>query len=178
MISIHVYNESFDTKYKMYRLCIILLLLTNLLIPSQAAAWKLYDTDKDGLYLFGGSYTHYKNKDAYTGAAYLVSLEVIKPNDHLYGLALFNNSYDQFSQYLYYGKIFRFDNTLPGLRAKLTAGLIHGYKGEYKDNLLLNEELGVAPVIVPGIGYHKNQWGVDLVLLGNRGVLLGLGYEF
>ncbi|CAH1208284.1 sn-glycerol-3-phosphate transporter [Candidatus Nitrotoga sp. BS] len=162
----------------MDRFYTILLLMALLLISDKAAAWKLYDVDKDSLYLWGGTYTHFHNKDSYKGANILVSLEVIKPNDHLYGLALFNNSFDQFSQYLFYGKIFRLDETYPGLHAQLTGGLIHGYRGEYKDNLFLNKELGVAPVIVPGIGYQKNQWGFDLFLLGKQGVLMGVGYQF
>src|SRR5690606_37430414 len=139
----------------MVRLYTVLLIISSLLIMNKASAWKFYDTDRDSLYLWAGTYTHYNNKDTYSGGAWLVSLEVIKPNNHLYGLALFNNSFDQFSQYLFYGKMFNLNNIYPGLRAQLTAGLIHGYKGEYKDNLMFNEELGVAPVIVPGIGYQN-----------------------
>ena len=157
---------------------LLMMLLVCLASPGQVSAWEFYIPKNDDLYLWAGTYTHFNNKDTYSGGAWLVSLEVIKPNNHLYGLALFNNSFDQFSQYLFYGKMFNLDSTYPGLRAQLTAGLIHGYKGEYKDNLLFNEQLGVAPVIVPGIGYQKNQWGVDLFLLGKQGVLLGVGYQF
>ena len=152
-------------------------MITSLLISSQASAWKLYDTEHDDLYLSGGAYTHYSDSENYRGAPVLVSLEVYKPNDHFYGLALFNNSYSQFSQYVYYGKMFRFDNVYPGLHAKVSAGFIHGYKDEYEDNLFLNKQLGVAPAIVPGIGYHQNRWTFDLFALANKGVLLGIGYK-
>lgn len=154
------------------------LIIIGLLISSHAAAWQLYDADQDGLYLWGATYTHFSDSDDYKGANILVGLEVEKPNHHLYGLALFNNSYSQFSQYLFYGKVFEFDDTYPGLHAKITAGIIHGYRGKFEDNLILNKELGVAPVIVPGVGYQRERWGADLFLLANQGVLLALGYKF
>jgi len=148
-----------------------------LLVSSHLMAWKLYD-DNDTLYLWGGSYTHFKDDADYEGSPILASLEIKKPNNQLYGLALFNNSYGQFSQYLYLGKEYKFDDIYNGLRAKVSAGLIHGYKDEAEDNLFLNEELGVAPAIVPGIGYQRKRWGIDLYLLADKAILLGIGYQF
>lgn len=160
----------------MHFLFIISLLLTSLIMPGKAAAWTFYDADKDDIYLWGGTYTHFSNSDNYRGASWLLGVEVVKPNDHVYGMALFNNSFGQFSQYFFYGKVFRYKDT--NFHGKITAGLIHGYKGEHRDNLYFNEQLGVAPVLVPGIGYQKNRWGIDLYLLATQGLLLGMGYQF
>ncbi len=154
----------------------ILLLLYGLLMSGQVKAWDFYDDKKDDIYLWGGTYTHFSNSESYRGASWLLGVEVVKPNDHVYGVAVFNNSFGQFSQYFFYGKVFRYKNT--NFHGKITGGLIHGYKGEHRDNLYFNELLGVAPVIVPGIGYQKNRWGIDLYLLATQGLLLGVGYQF
>lgn len=160
----------------MYRLYIMLMLLISFFMSGKATAWEFYDSVDDDIYLWGGTYTHFSNSESYQGASLLVGIEVVKPNDHVYGLALFNNSFDQFSQYIFYGKIFRYKDT--NIHGKITAGLIHGYKGEHRDNLYFNKQLGVAPVIVPGIGYQKNRWGIDVYLLATQGLLLGIGYQF
>ena len=162
---------------KMNRALSLGLMVLALLVSSQIMAWKIYD-DNDTFYVMAGAYAHFEDDDDYEDAPILASIEIIKPNNHLYGLALFNNSYGQFSQYLYFGKIYKFDDVFNGLRAKVSAGLIHGYRGEFEDNLLLNEELGVAPAIVPGIGYQRKRWGIDLYLLGDQAIFLGIGYQF
>lgn len=155
---------------------IVILALLSLSVTNQAPAWEFYEAETDGIYLWGGTYTHFSHNDNYQGSSLLIGIEVVKPNDHVYGLALFDNSFDQFSQYIFYGKVFRFKDT--HFHGKLTAGLVHGYKGEHRDNLYFNEQLGVAPVIVPGIGYQKNHWSIDLYLLATEGLLLGIGYQF
>ena len=48
----------------------------------------------------------------------------------LFGLAVFKNSYGQPSQYIYWGQ--RWD-IKPWLYAKVTAGLLHGYKGKLQE---------------------------------------------
>lgn len=47
------------------------------------------------------------------------------------GLSLFNNSYGQFAQYLYLGKKFHPWESHPEVRIKLSAGVVHGYRGEH-----------------------------------------------
>lgn len=70
----------------------------------------------------------------------------------LAGGATFKNSYDQQTLYLYGGGRYDFDlseNTKA--YAKLTAGLLYGYRGEYKDKIPLNN-LGRCP------GYPASIW--------------------
>ena len=83
---------------------------------------------------------------------------------------MFNNSFNQFSQYLYGGKLWNFHGKWEGFNAKITAGLIHGYKGEFKDKIPNNGE-GIAPAIIPGIGYRKGRFGGNIYVLGISGLL-------
>jgi len=131
----------------------------------------------DHLYFQAGSYVHFHSDDDFAGNRLFASLEAIKSNNWLYGLALFNNSFDQFSQYLYGGKIFNFHGRLDGIHAKITAGLLHGYKGDFKDRVPYNNA-GVSPAVIPGIGYKDGRFGADAFLLGFSGVLFTVGMEF
>lgn len=90
------------------------------------------------------------------------------------GLALFQNSFGQFSQYLYGGLKWRPWKEEQALYLKLTAGLLHGYKGEYRDKIPLNGN-GVAPAIVPSVGYCWVRYCTEFVLLGGAGATITLG---
>lgn len=128
----------------------------------------------DHFYLQAGSYAHYTDSEDYTGTKLFTSIEGVKKNDWLYGLALFDNSFGQFSQYLYTGKTFNYHGQLEGFHTKLTAGFIHGYRGDYKDKIPLNN-LGIGPAIIPGVGYDNGKVGADLIMLGVAGVLFTVG---
>ena len=106
-----------------------------------------------------------------------VGLQLRKPNNSLWGLALFENSFGQFSQYLYYGKKFTIPRTGEHLYAKLTGGLLNGYDGEFDDRIPLND-LGVAPVILPVLGVEFGWFASEIVFLGNAGASLTVGVEF
>lgn len=154
------------------------LLVITLLLSCQLKAWELYDEEKDDFYIMAATYTHFNDSDDHEGPAVLGSIEIVKPNRHFYGIALFNNSFGQFSQYIFYGKEYRFDDTFQGLRAKVSGGAIFGYRDEHEDDLFLNEDLGFAPVILPSIGFQRKRLGIDLYLLADAGILLGIGYQF
>lgn len=128
-------------------------------------------------YAQAGTYTHFQSSDEHDGPNILASVEGIKSDNWLYGLALFDNSFGQFSQYLYTGKRWQLSGRFKHFHTKLTAGLIHGYRGEYKDKIPFNN-LGTAPAIVPGIGYDNNGYGADVILLGNSGLLFTVGKNF
>lgn len=147
-----------------------------LLLPFAAQAEEEHWYNFDHLYLQGGTYVHFESSEDHDGPNILVSLEAVKANDWLYGLALFDNSFNQFSQYLYGGKSWHFHDKWEGFHAKLTAGLIHGYKDEYQDKIPLND-LGVAPAIVPSVGYKKGRFGADMILLGNSALLFTVGMD-
>ncbi len=132
--------------------------------------------DYDHLYIQGGTYTHYSSSPEHDGPNILASVEAVKESNWLAGLALFDNSFGQFSQYLYLGKQWDYQGSLDGFHTKLTAGLIHGYRGEYKDKIAFNSR-GVAPAIIPSIGYKKGRYGADVILLGFAGILFTVGTD-
>jgi hypothetical protein len=163
------YSE--NTKMNLVRSLLCLALLSPLVVEA-ADNW----LDYDHLYLQGGTYAHYSPSDDYTGSKILISLEAIKSNDWLYGLALFDNSYGQFSQYLYIGKAWNYHETFEGFHTKLTGGLLHGYRDEYQDNIPFNS-LGTAPAIIPSVGYKAGRYGADISMLGFAGLLMTVGLD-
>ena len=153
---------------------VVMCLLLTLSFDTQAED-RWYDFDR--LYFQAGTYVHFDPDEEHDGNRLFASLEAIRSDDWLFGLALFNNSFDQFSQYLYGGKIWRFHEKWEGFHAKITAGLIHGYKDEFEDKVPFND-LGVAPAIIPGVGYSKGRFGADVYLLGVAGLLFTAGMSF
>jgi hypothetical protein len=90
------------------------------------------------------------------------------------GLALFDNSFGQFSQYIYWGQKW---DLHPNFYAKVTAGLLHGYSGKYRDKIPFNK-LGVAPAIVPSVGLRFGNASIEGILLGGSAFMFAAGYTF
>jgi hypothetical protein len=132
--------------------------------------------DAGTLYLQAGVYVHYENSPDHQGPPLLVGLELERPSRVLFGLSLFNNSFGQFSQYLYTGRRFSLSSWSPHLHAKVTAGVIHGYRGEFQDKLAFNSS-GFAPAVIPSIGWKKNGLGVDLVVLADAALMVAVGVD-
>ncbi len=92
----------------------------------------------------------------------------------LAGAAIFKNSFGQPSQYVYGGWLVRpFESAQP-LYFKITAGLLHGYKAPYDNKIPFNDS-GVAPAILPSVGYCYNRFCSEFVLFGTAGAMLTLG---
>ena len=119
-----------------------------------------YDADHQQSYLFDAEY-HFK--ETWLGGQWIA------------GMALFQNSFGQFSQYLFGGLVWRPIESEQPFYVKLTAGPLHGYSGQYKDKIPMNSS-GVAPAIIPGVGYcvQKRYCG-EFVLLGTNAALLTIG---
>ena len=96
----------------------------------------------DHLYLQGGTYTHTQPNPDYDGPNLMLGVEAIKSNDKIYGIFIFDNSFGQFSQYAYVGKKWNFSGSLENFHARLTAGVIHGYKEPWNDKLPLTTKNG------------------------------------
>jgi len=132
----------------------------------------------DHLYLHAGKYTHILDNPDYAGRNLLVGLEAVKSKDRVYGLALFDNSFGQFSQYFYIGKKWHHSGRFKNFHTKLTAGVLHGYKEPFHKELPLTTKSGWGPGIVPSFGYRKGKLGVDFMLLGYQGLMLSVGTKF
>lgn len=92
----------------------------------------------------------------------------------LAGAAIFKNSFGQPSQYVYGGWLARpFVDAQP-LYFKITAGALHGYKEPYQDKIPFNSS-GVAPAILPSMGYCYRRFCSELVIFGTAGAMLTAG---
>jgi hypothetical protein len=94
----------------------------------------------------------------------------------LAGAASFRNSFSQRSTYVYGGARYDLhagDNTR--VYAKLTAGLLHGYRGEYRDKIPFNRH-GVAPVVLPAVGIDYRRVNLEMIPFGASGVMLNVGF--
>jgi len=154
------------------RVVSLLFLILGVLVASPASAWQ----EGDKLHLQLGAYTHYSHSDDHEGPPYLGNIELNKTNNWLFGLSLFNNSFGQFSQYIYFGKKWQLPSIYEHLHVKLSGGVVHGYTGEAEDKIPFNNN-GIAPGIIPMIGVKKDRWALDLIFLGNSALLLAVGYD-
>jgi len=122
---------------------------------------------------------HFNPQPEHNNTQELISLELHNPQRWLVGGARFLNSFDQEAIYLYAGREFPFwepsDNVT--VRAKLTAGLLHGYRGEYQDNIPFNR-YGTAPAALPSVGVQWGRFETDLIVFGTAGAMIIGGIRF
>lgn len=109
----------------------------------------------------------------------LIGLELHNSQRWLVGGVRFLNSFDQEAVYLYAGREFPFWKPTENItvRAKLTAGLLHGYRGEYQDNIPFNRH-GTAPAALPSLGLQWGRFETDLILFGSAGAMILGGIRF
>jgi hypothetical protein len=127
-------------------------------------------------YMQTSAYTkHWSHDPKHTNHQRLLGIERAYTDGLLWGAATFRNSFDQRSYYAYLGKAWEHERY--PVYAKLSAGLIKGYKGDYEDKIPLNN-LGIAPVIIPSFGVHWGPVGVELVVLGGSAGMINVGLRF
>ena len=129
----------------------------------------------DRFYLETSVYTkHFHYDPAHDDHQHLILGEWNITEQWLVGASVFDNSFGQASQYVYGGYRFRPFESLQPLYFKVSAGLVHGYSGQYQNKIPLNHS-GVAPVIVPSVGYCLNRFCSELVIFGTAGALVTFG---
>ncbi|MBP5978586.1 MAG: hypothetical protein KA748_00045 [Halomonas sp.] len=109
----------------------------------------------------------------------LISIELHNPDRWLTGIGRFKNSYEQPTWYAYAGREFhlwQFSKEI-NIRAKLTGGLLHGYKDEYRDKIPFNH-FETAPVLLPSIGMQWQRFESDLIIFGTAGMMVTAGLRF
>ena len=135
------------------------------------------DSEIEKRYVYSSLYTtHYDPDPDHVDDQNMLGFELQMRDDSLWGLAMFDNSFGQDSQYLYVGRTYR---ALQSDRwyYKLTGGLLHGYKEPYEDKIPLNN-LGVAPVIIPAIGYRNKHVFAEFSQLGLAAGMIVVGVSF
>jgi len=157
---------------------IFLLFLGVLLTQNATVSYADWLEEGDMFYFQTSLYTiHFEPKDEHNNHQKLLNFEFQKNTNWLGGLAFFKNSFGQPSQYVYGGYSWTIPSTNQLLYTKVTAGLMHGYDGEYKDKIPLNDN-GIAPAIVPSLGIKYKSVHSELTLFGFAGMMLTLGYDF
>ena len=108
----------------------------------------------------------------------LASLDRAVSGNRFCGMSLFSNSFGQPTTYVYAGQ--RWDAWLgqPQWFVKVTAGILYGYVGKYKDKVPLNYN-GFSPAIIPSLGYaFTPRDSAQVMILGNAGLMFAYGHRF
>lgn len=124
---------------------------------------------------------HFHPDSEHAKYSWLIGLEWQAPSRWVAGAAYFNNSFDQKSQYLYAGKFWTLDaiSDRPFMKDfyfKLTGGVVLGYKDRYEDKIPFNHN-GIAPGIIPALGYKFGDFNIQANLLGDAGLMFTFGYD-
>lgn len=149
-------------------------------LVAPAKAWDAPEPWKtDRFYFQFAYYTLHFNPDPEHHQSYTFDMEYRfdrywLEGQWLTGLSLFQNSFGQFSQYAYGGLQWRPWRDHPQGYVKVTAGLLHGYKGEYRDKIPFNH-YEIAPAIIPSVGYCWGRYCGEFVLLGASAALFTVG---
>jgi hypothetical protein len=138
--------------------------------------------DGDRIFLqYGVFNTHFNPSPDHVNRNHKITLQIYSNYDRvwgadktLFGVSILKNSFGQPTQYVYWGQKWDFGDYF---YAKVTAGLIHGYKGKYRDKIPFNKA-GVAPAIVPAFGMQYKDVSVEGILLGASAFMVGVGYTF
>lgn len=119
---------------------------------------------------------HFNPSPDHTDYSWLVGAEWQHSSRWLAGYSYFNNSFGQKCHYLYGGRWWPLREHDPNWYLKLAGGLVAGYKQPHEDAIPYNHK-GIAPGIVPGIGYRMNRLNIQLNLLGASALMVTVGYD-
>ena len=129
----------------------------------------------DRFYLETSLYTrHFHENPAHVDKQKLILAEWNITEQWLVGASFFDNSFGQPTEYVYGGWRYRPFEKLQPFYVKVSAGLTHGYTGQYRDKIPFNHS-GIAPIVIPSIGYCISRFCSELVLFGGAGMLVTLG---
>lgn len=131
--------------------------------------------------VFASPYTyHWSDENASQHkTAYALSLNRQLGDDRFCGLSLFRNSFGQPSAYAYTGWSWPQPwKAYPQVFVHVTAGIIYGYVGEFKDKVPLNVG-GFSPVVIPSVGYRlTEQLDLEVQILGTAAVMVGASWRY
>lgn len=128
--------------------------------------------------IFVSPYTHHWRHSHEHNRVALVGVKRQLPDYRLCGFSVFSNSFGQPSAYGFTGwhwpTIFDSDR----LYATVTAGILYGYVGPYKNKVPLNFN-GFSPAVVPAFGLRLTpQLSTEVHILGTAGLMFGINSHF
>lgn len=119
---------------------------------------------------------HWNPEPDHNNQQHMIAVEGQFNNEWLVGVTAFRNSFDQSSQLVYAGmrrNLFNSDY----FYFKLMGGLIHGYKRPNHNKIPLNG-LGIAPVILPALGFRYQNLMLETTFAGIAAVTVTMGISF
>jgi hypothetical protein len=119
---------------------------------------------------------HYRADSEHAKHSWLVGAEWQHSSRWLAGYSYFNNSFDQKCHYLYTGRSWQIGENDKGWYAKLTGGVLVGYREPYADKIPFNHD-GIALGIVAGLGYRLDRFSIQVNVLGTAGLMVTVGYD-
>ncbi len=130
--------------------------------PASDGAWRLEFSP----------FTHHFRYNTDHKPVWSVGIERESADQQLFGLMGFSNSFGQPSAYLYYGRKYsHFLGLSESLYAKVSIGMMYGYKSPFDDEVPLNYN-GFSPAIIPALGWKIDKsWSVQVNLLGTAAVM-------
>ena len=137
------------------------------------------DKDEHGRVMlqFAPDVYHYHSKPEHAKWSWLIGGEYIWPSRYLVGFSYFNNSFNQKCQTLYGGYFWPLSGTSSRYwYFKAAAGVILGYDEPYENKLPYNHN-GIAPGLVPALGYQYDRFNAQLNILGTSGLMITFGYD-
>jgi hypothetical protein len=154
------------------------------LAPADSQAQLLAEGDQLRL-TYGPWAYHFNPSEEHVNFNHLLGIELLttrwtfwKADRATVGFAAFDNSFGQFSQYVWYGLEWDLTRFAGGdVYANVTAGLLHGYKEPYQDKIPFNSA-GIAPVIIPTVGIRWGRFSLLATVLGTNGFLFGGSWVF
>ncbi len=128
---------------------------------------------------FFSPYTHHWSHDDNHRPVVAVSVSRLLPNERRCGISLFSNSFGQPSAYAFVGKSWPgIVSGYPNVYASVTAGIMYGYVGKYKNKVPLNVG-GFSPAIIPAIGYRLSpRSSLEVQILGTAAIMVGTNWRF
>jgi hypothetical protein len=138
-----------------------------LIDPDAKASWEL---------VVGPFAYHWSNEDSHKHV-YLLGIEREQADNFMWGFSAFQNSFGQPSAYAYYGYTW---NNLWDTRfyAKLSGGIIYGYKDQYANKVPFNHD-GFGLGIIPAVGYRITpNDAVQIGVLGSAALIFTYNRRF
>lgn len=135
--------------------------------------------DRPSLEVFASPYTYHWTASEEHRPVGAMSLSRLLPNDRFCGISFFRNSFGQPSAYAFAGWTApHLLASVPQVYGSVTAGIVYGYVGKYKDKVPLNVG-GFSPVIIPALGYRLSPAvALEIQILGTAAVMLGTTVRF
>ena len=130
--------------------------------PPQTATWRVMFSP----------YTMHFSFDSEHKPVVALGVQREEPAGIVWGGAIFDNSFGQPSAYVFGGKRLYDWSPWKPLYGEVTAGLLYGYTGQYRNKVPLNYK-GFSPGVVAGIGWQFTPTIAGQInLLGTSAVML------